>query len=73
MDYNDSSTCVRRRLPGLLGLSIHSHYTFETDRAINAHFQTGKLTWEESDLLEKGDVKEIVPGSEYIDSLFHLD
>lgn len=57
----------------LLGSSIHSRYTFKIDRAINAHFQTGELTLEESDLLVKGDVREIVPGSRYIHSLFHLD
>lgn len=57
----------------LLGSSIHSRYTFKTDRTINAHFQTGQLTLEESYLLTKGDVREIVPGSRYIHSLFHLD
>src|SRR5689334_446976 len=57
----------------LLGSSIHTRYTFKIDRAINAHFQTGQLTLEESDLLVKGDVREIIPGSRYIHSLFHLD
>jgi hypothetical protein len=57
----------------LLGSSIHSRYTFKLDRAINAHFQTGQLTLEESDLLVTGDVREIIPGSRYIHSLFHLD
>lgn len=56
-----------------LGSSIHSHYTFKIERAINAHFQTGQLTLEESDLLVKGDVREIIPGNRYIHSLFHLD
>src|SRR5215204_5691537 len=57
----------------LLGSSIHSHYTFKTNRAINAHFQTGQLTLEESKLLAKGDVRKIIPGRRYIHSLFHLD
>ena len=56
----------------LLGSSIHSHYTFKTKRAINAHFQTGKLTLEESDLLEKGAVKEIVPGAKISTHCFTL-
>ena len=56
-----------------LGSSIHSRYTFKTDRAINAHFHTGQLTLEESNLLVQGDVREIVPGNRYIHSLFHLD
>lgn len=57
----------------LLGSSIHTRYTFKIDRAINAHFQTGQLTLKASDLLTKGDVRKIIPGSQYIHSLFHLD
>src|SRR5690349_14429430 len=48
----------------LLGSSIHTRYTFKIDRAINAHFQTGQLTLEESDLLVKGDVREIIPAAD---------
>jgi hypothetical protein len=57
----------------LLGSSIHSHYSFATERQINAHFHTGRLTLNSTRLLNRGDVQKILPGSQYIHSLFHLD
>lgn len=57
----------------MLGSSIHSHYTFKSERVINAHFSTGKLLLKEVQVLKKGDIKKILPGHQYIHSLFHLD
>ena len=57
----------------LEGSSIHSWYTFNKERAINAFAETGSLDLKTCGLLEKGDVQEIVGGRAYIHSLFHLE
>jgi len=57
----------------LLGSSVHTHYTFEKNRELNAHFLTGKLSFKDVSLLARGDIREINPGPEFIHSLFHLD
>jgi hypothetical protein len=57
----------------LLGSSILSHYEFEEKRKINAHFLVGQLDLQKVELLEKGEIREILPGRRYIHSLFHLD
>jgi len=57
----------------LLGSSIHSHYRFEQEQPINAHFSTGQVLLNRVDLLKKGDIQRIYPGRQYIHSLFHLD
>lgn len=57
----------------LLGSSIHSQYSFEEERKINAHLSTGQITLNSVDLLEKGDIRQILPGRQYIHALFHLD
>ena len=57
----------------LLGSSIHSHYSFAIEREINPHFIIGKLKLNNVTLLTKGDIQQIVPGSDYIHALFHLD
>jgi len=57
----------------LLGSSIHSHYTFIPRWIVNPHFAVGQLALKKVQLLELGDVKQIIPGSRYIHSLFHLD
>ena len=57
----------------LLGSSIHSRYSFSEDRVINEHFSIGRLNLEEVQLLQKNDVHMILPGRQYIHSLFHLD
>ena len=56
-----------------LGSSIHSRYTFNQDREINAHFSIGSVEFDNVELLKKGDTRRILPGSEFIHSLFHLD
>lgn len=64
----------------LLGSSIHSQYGFENRQRINAHrqrinanFSTGKIDLRSVNLLGEGDIQKILPGSQYIHSLFHLD
>jgi hypothetical protein len=57
----------------LLGSSIHCRYSFSEERVINEHFSVGRLNLEEVQLLQKNDVHTILPGRQYIHSLFHLD
>lgn len=57
----------------LHGSSIHSHYSFAVDQVINADFAIGQLALKKVQLLAAGDVKQIIPGSDYIHSLFHLE
>jgi hypothetical protein len=57
----------------LLGSSIHSHYTFADEQRINPHFSLGRLSLNDVQLLSVGDIKQIIPGRNYIHSLFHLD
>jgi len=57
----------------LLGSSIHSHYRFTPRRVINQNLMVGDISLETVDLLEKGAIKRILAGDEYIHSLFHLD
>src|SRR6266404_8912465 len=57
----------------LLGSSVHSKYHFEKDREINPHFVTGRVLLDHVSLLKKGDIKEIIPGPDFIHSLFHLE
>ena len=57
----------------LLGSSIHSQYSFKEEQKINAHFSTGQLSLNKVELLEEGNIRQIIPGKKYIHSLFHLD
>jgi hypothetical protein len=57
----------------LSGSSIHSQYGFECTQTINEHFLVGEMFLERVELLEQGMIKQILPGKEYIHSLFHLD
>jgi hypothetical protein len=57
----------------LSGSSLHGHYQFRVTRPISPHFALGDLTLREVRLLEGGDIRQIVPGRDYIHSLFHLD
>jgi hypothetical protein len=57
----------------LLGSSIHSRYSFRQTEEVNAHFAIGQIDFEGLELLKEGDIKRIIPGREYIHSLFHLD
>jgi hypothetical protein len=57
----------------LLGSSLHSHYTYADEQRINPQFSIGRLKLNEVQLLSVGDIKQIIPGRNYIHSLFHLD
>jgi hypothetical protein len=57
----------------LLGSSIHSRYSFREDKIVNEHFSVGQLALEDVQLLKLKDVRPILPGRQFIHSLFHLD
>ena len=57
----------------LLGSSLHSSYRFVPKQEINEHFIIGDILLENVELLEQGKIKRILPGRNYIHSLFHLD
>jgi hypothetical protein len=57
----------------LQGSSILSQYDFIEKRRINPHFLTGDIKLRSVELLRLGDVQRILPGKEYIHSLFHLE
>ena len=56
-----------------LGSSILSRYDFAETRRINAHFSVGELDLKDVELLVEGDIRQILPGIEYVHALFHLD
>lgn len=55
------------------GSSIHSSYEFERKEAINSFTELGDIDLDHCELLKVGDVRKILPGREFIHSLFHLD
>lgn len=57
----------------LLGSSIHSWYDFERREAVNSFCEIGDIKLRLCELLKVGDVQEILPGRQYVHSLFHLD
>ena len=57
----------------LWGGSVHSKYIFKQEREINPHFLIGKIQLSEVSLLERGDIRQINPGRDFIHSLFHLE
>lgn len=57
----------------LHGSSIHSWYDFEVRERINSFCEIGEMRLKLCQLLNVGDVQEILPGRQYIHSLFHLD
>lgn len=57
----------------LHGSSVHAGYRFKLERELSPHFLTGKLTLRNVSLLKCGDIREIIPGPDFIHSLFHLD
>jgi len=57
----------------LLGSSIHSWYEFERHEVVNTFCETGEMSLKLCELLEVGDVQEILPGRQYIHALFHLE
>jgi len=57
----------------LAGSSLHCQYRFVPRREINEHFLVGEMILGDVALLEQGEIKRILPGKQYIHSLFHLD
>jgi len=55
------------------GSSIHSWYDFEASDVVNSFCEIGEMRLRSCDLLNVGDVQKILPGRQYIHSLFHLD
>ena len=57
----------------LHGGSLHSHFEFEPRSRVNFHLAVGDIKLRESNWLQKGDIREIPAGRDYIHSLFHLE
>lgn len=57
----------------LLGSSIHCKYDFVERQEVSAHFSVGEMLLKKVDLLEEGAIRRILPGKQFIHSLFHLD
>jgi hypothetical protein len=57
----------------LSGSSIHSRYGFECDKVVNPQFSTGQVVLQNVELLRERDIRPILPGRQFIHSLFHLD
>lgn len=57
----------------LHGSSIHSWYEWTPRETINTFTVTGDISLKVCELLEIGDVQQILAGKSYIHSLFHLD
>jgi hypothetical protein len=57
----------------LLGSSIHSHYNFDLREKINSFTELGAIDLAEVELLQVGDIRQILAGRQFIHALFHLD
>lgn len=57
----------------LEGSSIHSIYDFRQEQAVSTHLATGGVLLKEVQVLRKGEIRRILPGGQFIHSLFHLD
>ncbi len=57
----------------LQGSSMHSQFAFDDRKVVSPHLHLGRLRHVKSELLETGQTREIVSGTDFIHSLFHLD
>lgn len=57
----------------LLGSSIHSNYEFDVREKVNTFTELGGLELDEVELLQIGDIRQILAGRQFIHALFHLD
>ena len=55
------------------GSSIHSWYEFDVKEAVNIFCEIGEMRLKSCELLNVGDVQQILAGRQYIHALFHLD
>jgi len=74
----DSSPSIHQHaFPGafgvLAGSSVQSEYQFEKQTVISPQMILGNLKFNSSELLKRGDVRQIAPGDSLIHSLFHLE
>jgi hypothetical protein len=57
----------------LAGASVHSHWRFATERAINSRMLCGRLERVSTEILRPGDLRTIRAGNRLIHQLFHLE
>jgi hypothetical protein len=57
----------------LYGSSVHSTYSFTADKVASKRLVIGRTNFLSSELLQRGDVRTILPGDKLIHALFHLD
>lgn len=55
------------------GSSIHSWYEFDLKDKVNSFCEIGEMRLKTCELLNAGAIQQILPGSQYIHGLFHLD
>ncbi len=57
----------------LHGSSVHSRYSFTVEKEVSKRLLIGRTDFISAELLQRGDVREILSGDELIHALFHLD
>lgn len=57
----------------LQGSSIHSEFAFDDRKVVSSNLHLGRLRLLRTELLETGQTREIVSGTGFLHSLFHLD
>lgn len=57
----------------LHGSSVHSKYSFTVEKEVSRRLMIGRTAFLSAELLQRGDVREILPGDKLIHALFHLD
>jgi hypothetical protein len=56
----------------LHGMTLHSEWEFTSNKELNRLLRLGSVTLRRAELLSPGDVRTIIPGSDFIHSTFHL-
>jgi hypothetical protein len=57
----------------LSGSSVHARYRFEQTRYLDDHVHLGRMELADLEVLERGDVRPILPGDAYMHALWHLE
>jgi hypothetical protein len=57
----------------LYGSSVHSTYSFTAQKVASKRLVVGRTNFLSAELLQRGDVRTILPGDKLIHALFHLD
>ncbi|MBI3653577.1 MAG: hypothetical protein HY231_21310 [Acidobacteria bacterium] len=57
----------------LAGSSVHSEYHFQQEEAVSKQLKLGAVKFRSAELLQRGDIRAIAPGEQFIHALFHLD